>query len=109
MGYYGHNNYVVILKPTVYSLSFIHSTLFSVNKAVIMVLTTHAIVTCSYLISSCYILNAAIVQFVFSCYFCSMEYSHCGIVARLLVVSLIAVCCSGESDTSTQLLFINYY
>ena len=28
----------------------------------------------------------------------SMEY-HCGIVARLLVVSLIAVCCSGESDT----------
>ena len=39
----------------------------------------------------------------------SMEYPHCGIVARLLVVSLIAVCCSGESDTSTQLLFINYY
>ena len=38
-----------------------------------------------------------------------MEYPHCGIVARLLVVSLIAVCCSGESDTSTQLLFINYY
>ena len=34
---------------------------------------------------------------------------HHGIVARLLVVSLIAVCCSGESDTSTQLLFINYY
>ena len=34
---------------------------------------------------------------------------HHGVVARLLVVSLIAVCCSGESDTSTQLLFINYY
>ena len=30
-----------------------------------------------------------------------------GIDVRLLVVSLIAVCCSGESDTSTQLLFIN--
>ena len=29
----------------------------------------------------------------------SME-SHCGIVARLLVVSFIAVCCSGESDAS---------
>ena len=47
-------------------------------------------------------------QIFFSSCSLSME-SHCGIVARLLVVSFIAVCCSGESDTSTQLLFINYY
>ena len=39
-----------------------------------------------------------------------MAVQHHGITATILVVvSLIAVCCSGESDTSTQLLFINYY
>ena len=39
-----------------------------------------------------------------------MVLRHHGIAATVLVVvSLIAVCCSGESDTSTQLLFINYY
>ena len=44
----------------------------------------------------------------FQCFCSCMALQHHGIAATVLVVvSLIAVCCSGESDTSTQLLFTN--
>ena len=43
--------------------------------------------------------------------FMALQYHRIVATALVVVVSLIAVCCSGESDTSTstQLLFIKLY